>query len=95
MKNEPSKKVEYKEIEITLFESQKKIYPRSISGYFANVRWFMVWFTQILFYGTAWLTWNDRQAVLFDLATRKFYIFGLVFWPQDFIYLAVVLIISP
>jgi cytochrome c oxidase accessory protein FixG len=94
MKNEPSKKVEYKEIEITLFESQKKIYPRSISGYFANVRWFMVWFTQILFYGTAWLTWNDRQAVLFDLATRKFYIFGLVFWPQDFIYLAVVLIIS-
>lgn len=94
MKNEPSKKVEYKEIEITLFESQKKIYPRAISGYFANVRWFMVWFTQILFYGTAWLTWNDRQAVLFDLATRKFYIFGLVFWPQDFIYLAVVLIIS-
>lgn len=94
MKDDPSKKVAFQEIEQSLFETQKKIYPRAISGYFANVRWFMVWFTQILFYGTAWLTWNDRQAVLFDLATRKFYIFGLVFWPQDFIYLAVVLIIS-
>lgn len=94
MKNEPGKKVEYQEIEQSLFETQKKIYPRAISGYYANVRWFMVWFTQVLFYGTAWLTWNDRQAVLFDLAARKFYIFGLVFWPQDFIYLAVVLIIS-
>lgn len=94
MKNAPSKEEGLKEIEQSLFESQKKIYPRSISGYFANVRWFMVWFTQVLFYGTAWLTWNDRQAVLFDLAARKFYIFGMVFWPQDFIYLAVALIIS-
>ena len=82
------------EVELALFETQKKIYPRAISGYYANLRWFMVWFTQILFYGTAWLTWNDRQAVLFDLAARKFYIFGLVFWPQDFIYLAILLIIS-
>ena len=94
MKNDLNKKVEFQEIEIALFENQKKIYPRAISGYYANVRWFMVWFTQVLFYGTAWLTWNDRQAVLFDLAARKFYIFGLVFWPQDFIYLAVTLIIS-
>src|SRR5687768_13481344 len=41
-----------------------------------------------------WLTWNDRQAVLFDIAHRKFYIFGLVFWPQDIIYLTVLLILS-
>jgi cytochrome c oxidase accessory protein FixG len=41
-----------------------------------------------------WLTWNGRQAVLFDLASRKFYIFGLVFWPQDIVYLTVLLIIS-
>ncbi len=94
MNNNPDKEAEYHEIEQALFETQKKIYPRAISGYYANVRWFMVWFTQVLFYGTAWLTWNDRQAVLFDLAARKFYIFGLVFWPQDFIYLAILLIIS-
>ena len=41
-----------------------------------------------------WLNWNDRQAVLFDLVHRKFYIFGLVFWPQDIVYLTVLLIIS-
>src|SRR6185436_17918513 len=42
----------------------------------------------------AWLTWNDRQALLFDIEHRKFYLFGLVFWPQDVIYLTVLLILS-
>jgi len=46
-----------------------------------------------VFYGFPWLEWNGRQAVLFDLAARKFYIFGIVLWPQDFIYLAALLII--
>ena len=94
MKNNPDKEVVFHEVEQSLFETQQKIYPRAIAGYYANVRWFMVWLTQILFYGTVWLTWNDRQAVLFDLAARKFYIFGLVFWPQDFIYLAVIMIVA-
>jgi len=40
-----------------------------------------------------WLRWNDRPAVLFDLAARKFYIFGIVLWPQDFIWLTLLLII--
>ena len=63
-------------------------------GWFAAWRWTLVWATQIVFYGGAWLQWNGRQAVLFDIANRKFFIFGLVFWPQDVIYLAVLLIIS-
>ena len=50
--------------------------------------------TQLVFYASPWLTWNGRQAVLFDLAARKFYIFGIVFWPQDFIYLTILLMIS-
>ena len=90
----PLKQYSQKEIEQTLFEVRQKIYPRGLSGWFATWRWVMVWFTQIIFYVGAWLTWNDRQAVLFDLASRKFYIFGLVLWPQDFIYLAVLLVIS-
>ena len=57
-------------------------------------RWALVWATQLVFYGRPWLQWNGRQAVLFDLVARKFYIFGLVFWPQDFIYLTGLLIIS-
>ncbi|MFN0316363.1 MAG: cytochrome c oxidase accessory protein CcoG [Burkholderiales bacterium] len=77
-----------------LYEIRKKIYPRAVTGPFALWRWVFVWLTQIVFYGAPWLVWNERQAVLFDLANRKFYIFGLVFWPQDIVYLTVLLIIS-
>ncbi len=79
---------------VWMYEAQKKIYPRSVSGWFAKWRWALVWLTQLVFYGVPWLTWGERQAVLFDLASRRFYIFGLVLYPQDFIYLAALLIIS-
>ena len=65
-----------------------------MTGWFAAWRWALVWVTQLAFYGGAWLTWNDRQAILFDIVHRKFYIFGLVFWPQDIIYLTVLLIVA-
>ena len=77
-----------------LYEARKKIYMRSVTGVFANWRWAMVWFTQIIFYGLPWLQWEGRQAVLLDLVQRKFYFFGLVLWPQDVIFLALLLIIS-
>jgi cytochrome c oxidase accessory protein FixG len=80
--------------EQSLYEVRKKIYPRAVHGVFAWLRWAAVWATQLVFYGGAWLTWNDRQAILFDIVHRKFYLFGLVFWPQDVIYLAVLLIIA-
>jgi cytochrome c oxidase accessory protein FixG len=79
---------------VWLYEKQKKIYPRAVSGWFAGWRWALVWATQLFFYGLPWLDWNARQAVLFDLASRRFYIFGLVLYPQDFIYLTGLLIIS-
>ncbi|HEY9397372.1 MAG TPA: cytochrome c oxidase accessory protein CcoG [Burkholderiales bacterium] len=82
------------EVEQSLYEVRKKIYARAVHGWFARWRWALIWLTQIVFYGLAWLPWNGRQAVLFDLAARKFYIFGYVFWPQDFIYLTGLLIIS-
>ena len=78
----------------SLYEAQKKVYPRSISGVFANWRWIMVYVTQLIFYGLPWLQWGERQMVLFDLGARRFYIFGLVLDPQDFIYLTGLLIIS-
>jgi cytochrome c oxidase accessory protein FixG len=81
-------------VEESLYQATKKIHPRSVSGVFNRWRWFFVLATQLVFYGLAWLEWNGRQAVLFDLGARKFYLFGLVFWPQDVIYLAVLLVIS-
>ena len=78
----------------SLYEAQKKIYPRSVSGVFARWRWACVFLTQLVFYGLPWLEWGQRQAVLFDLGARRFYIFGLVLYPQDFIYLTGLLIVS-
>ncbi|NCW76453.1 MAG: cytochrome c oxidase accessory protein CcoG [Oxalobacteraceae bacterium] len=77
-----------------MYKAREEIYPREVQGRYASLRWLFVWITQLLFYGLPWLSWNDRQAVLFDLGARKFYIFGIVLWPQDFIYLAALLIIS-
>jgi cytochrome c oxidase accessory protein FixG len=82
-----------KEAVIRMYAAREEIYPRETKGRFATLRWACVWLTQILFYGLPWLQLHGRQAVLFDLGARKFYLFGLVLWPQDFIYLAGLLII--
>ncbi len=79
---------------VSLYQSEAKIQSRSVTGWFAGWRWSLVWATQLVFYGLPWLEWGGRQAVLFDLAARRFYIFGLVLYPQDFIYLAGLLVIS-
>jgi cytochrome c oxidase accessory protein FixG len=79
---------------VSLYEKQKKVYPRAVHGRFARWRWLMVWLTQAVFYGLPWLPWNGRQAVLFDLAARRFYIFDLVLYPQDFIYLTGILVVA-
>ncbi len=80
--------------EVSLLEIRRKIYVRAVHGWFAQWRWGLVFATQILFYGLPWLTWNGRQAILFEIAERKFYIFGLVLWPQDVIYLTALLVIA-
>ena len=82
------------EDEQSLYEAQKKIYPRAVTGLFARWRWALAWLTQLVFYGLPWIGWGERQAVLFDLAARRFYIFGYVLYPQDFIYLTALLVIS-
>ena len=79
---------------VSLYAAHQKIYPRSVSGFFTRWRWALVFFTQLLFYGLPWLEWGQRQMVLFDLGARRFYIFNLVLYPQDFIYLTGILVIS-
>jgi cytochrome c oxidase accessory protein FixG len=86
--------VRTEDLEQSLYEVRRKIYPRAVHGAFASWRWALVAATQLVFYGFPWLAWNGRQALLFDLGARKFYIFGMVLWPQDFIYLTVLLVIS-
>ncbi|RZL31267.1 MAG: cytochrome c oxidase accessory protein CcoG [Rubrivivax sp.] len=79
---------------IRLYKSEDKIHPRSVDGFYARLRWALVALTQLVFYGLPWLSWGDRPAVLFDLAARRFYVFGLVLYPQDFVYLTALLLMS-
>ncbi len=80
------------EVEQSLYAKRKKIYPREVHGLFAWLRAAGVFILLGLYYIIPWLQWDDRQMVLFDLPARKFYIFGLVFWPQDFFYLTLMLV---
>ncbi|WP_038996076.1 cytochrome c oxidase accessory protein CcoG [Pseudomonas putida] len=73
--------------------SDRQIHTRSFTGLFRNLRLAGAGFLFLLFFGTVWLNWGGRQAVLWDLADSKFHIFGATFWPQDFILLSALLII--
>ncbi len=77
----------------SLYEKQAKVYPHDVQGKFSNLRRIAMYVLLGLFYGVVWLKWDGRQAVLFDLPARQFHIFELTLWPQDFIYLALLLLI--
>jgi len=74
-------------------EAPNTLYVRSVRGWFTTWRWALVWITQLLFYGLPWLQWNARQAVLFDLEGRRFFLGALVLYPQDLLYLALLLML--
>ncbi len=78
----------------SMYESAKKIYPREIGGRFDKLSKLATVVLLGLFYAVPWLLWDDRQAILFDLPARKFHLLGLTLWPQDFPYLALLLIIA-
>jgi polyferredoxin len=76
------------------YVSERKIYPREVSGRFNRLRVAAVLWLLGMFYLFPWLRWDGEQAVLFDLPARKFHIFGLMFLPQDFLFLSTLLIIA-
>ncbi|MCK6387370.1 MAG: cytochrome c oxidase accessory protein CcoG [Zoogloea sp.] len=90
--NKPVSKV--REAKLELYRKKGKIHAREVRGRFNTARWAMVWLTQIIFYGACWLEWGGRQAILFDIPHEKFYLFGLVLWPQDALLAAIALILA-
>lgn len=80
-------------IRLTPAQTGEPIYPRSFSGRFRNLRRYGAGLLMLIFFGTVWLNWQGRQAVLWNLAEHRYYIFGATFWPQDFILLSALLII--
>ena len=80
--------------EIDLYQRREKIYTRKIEGLYQRVRLFSGWPLLLGYLLLPWANWDGRQAVLFDLPARKFYILGMTFWPQDFPMLAFLLMIA-
>ena len=80
--------------EIDLYQRREKIYTRKIEGFYQRLRLFTGWPLLLGYLLLPWLSWDGRQAILFDLPARKFHILGLTFWPQDFPMLAFMLIIA-
>lgn len=92
--SKPSNKEVVSEVEQSLYTKREKVYPREVHGIFAALRVAGVFVLLGLYYIIPWLEWEGTQLVLFDLPDRKFHIFGIIFWPQDFFYLALLLIIA-
>jgi cytochrome c oxidase accessory protein FixG len=78
----------------SLYAAHRKIYAREVSGRFARLRALSAAVLMGIFYGLPWVQWNGRQAILFDLPARKFYLFGLTLFPQDFYLLTWLLIMA-
>jgi cytochrome c oxidase accessory protein FixG len=76
----------------SMYVSEAKIYPREISGRFQRLRVRAAWILMGLFYLSPWVNLAGEQALLFDLPKRQFHVLGLHFWPQDFIFLAAILL---
>lgn len=87
-----------REAKLEFYRKKGKIHAKAVQGRFNSLRWAMVWLTQVVFYGACWLPWATeagmRQAILFDIANEKLYLFDMVLWPQDALLLAIVLILA-
>jgi cytochrome c oxidase accessory protein FixG len=87
--------VEADAVSESLYARHRKVFPRRVTGFFADLRVVMATLTLGIYYGLPWLNWGgDRQAFLIDLPNRKFHLFAFTFWPQDLFYLTAILIIA-
>ena len=82
-----------------LFEKRTKVHNKRIDGPFRRFKWFVMFVTLAVYYGTPWIRWDrgpyaPDQAVLVDLANRRFYMFGIEIWPHEFYYVAGLLIMA-
>ncbi|MFN3546351.1 MAG: cytochrome c oxidase accessory protein CcoG [Mesorhizobium sp.] len=82
-----------------LYAPRKKIFPKRASGSFRRFKWLIMLVTLGIYYVTPWLRWDrgpyaSDQAVLVDIANRRFYFFFIEIWPQEFIYVAGLLVMA-
>ncbi|WP_242123539.1 cytochrome c oxidase accessory protein CcoG [Sphingobium sp. Sx8-8] len=82
-----------------LYEKRKGVYPKAVDGFYRRLKWAVMAVTLAVYWGTPWLRWDrgpyaPDQAVLVDLAHRRFYMFALEIWPHEFYYVAGLLVMA-
>jgi cytochrome c oxidase accessory protein FixG len=82
-----------------LYEARKKIFPKRAEGRFRRFKWIVMLITLGIYYLTPWLRFDrgpyaPDQAVLVDLANRRFYFFFIEIWPQEFFFVAGLLVMA-
>ena len=93
--HEPSRQ----QLPTKLFEKRTKIHNKRVDGPFRRFKWAVMFVTLAIYYVTPWIRWDrgpyaPDQAVLIDLANRRFYMFGIEIWPHEFYYVAGLLIMA-
>ncbi|CAH0348608.1 MAG: cytochrome c oxidase accessory protein CcoG [Sphingobium sp.] len=81
------------------YAKRQPVYPKAIDGTFRRLKWAIMAVTLAIYWVTPWLRWDrgpyaPDQAVLIDLAHRRFYMFAIEIWPQEFYYVAGLLIMA-
>jgi cytochrome c oxidase accessory protein FixG len=82
-----------------LYEARKSVYPKAVDGFFRRLKWGIMAVTLAIYYITPWLRWDrgpyaPDQAVLIDLANRRFYMFQIEIWPHEFYYVVGLLVMA-
>jgi len=82
-----------------LYQKRKGVYPKAVTGFYRRLKWLIMGVTLAIYYITPWLRWDrgafaPDQAVLIDLAHRRFYMFAIEIWPQEFYYVAGLLVMA-
>ena len=83
----------------SLYAAREPVFPRRVSGKFRTLKWWIMGITLGIYYLTPWIRWDrgpnlPDQAVLVDLAGRRFYFFWIEIWPHEFYFVAGLLIMA-
>jgi len=82
-----------------LYAAREPIFPRRVKGAFRRFKWAIMIVTLGIYYLTPWIRWDrgpqlPDQAVLVDLAGRRFFFFWIEIWPHEFYFVAGLLIMA-
>lgn len=85
--------------DVQFFEPRRSIFPKAVDGTYRRLKWAVMAVALTVYYVTPWLRWDrgpfaPHQAVLVDLAHRRFYMFSIEIWPHEFYYVAGLLIMA-